>query len=74
MTSSTDWFDNYNELLVKYNEKWILIVNNQVILANESFDKVYLEYEKVKDQENSEMVFIDDGARFYAITNTCQED
>jgi hypothetical protein len=69
MSAKTSWFVNsYNELVQKYGGKWILIINNKVHFADDSFEKVFKEYEKVRGQPNTEMVLIDNGeASFYAI-------
>jgi len=69
VSSKSNWYEtSYNEFVEKYGGKWVLIMNNKVCFIDESFEKVYKEYEKVREHPNTEMVLIDDGeASFYTI-------
>ena len=72
MSTTRNWFEeSYSEFVEKYGGKWILIIENEVHFADDSFEKVYKEYKKVKGRPNTEIVLIDNGdASFYAIKNT----
>lgn len=66
MSSSMWVVQNYAELQAKYAGKWILIVEDSVIFADNDFNRVFKEYKQIRGKKVCEMILIDNGeAAFY---------
>lgn len=59
--------NNYFNLMKKYPDKWVAIVDKRIVSAGENIDKVESEAAKKsgKDKKNIPVVFVERGAHIY---------
>lgn len=58
---------NYFNLMKKYPDKWVAIVDRKIVSAGENIEKVELDAEKRsgRDKKNIPVVFVERGAHIY---------
>ena len=59
--------NNYFNLMKRYPDKWVAVVNKKIVSSGESIEKVELEAEKKsgKDKRNIPVIFVERGAHIY---------
>lgn len=65
----------YNKIVKQYRGKYIVLSEEEVLFADDTFDIVYEKYKQLKKNRKCKITFVDDGeASFYGITIRSHSD
>ena len=56
---------HYHQLLAKYNDKWVAIVNKKVVASGESIKRIRQEAIKKTGKKHSPLIFVEDASHVY---------